>query len=170
MPWISVCPVSSSDSILEGRVLLAEALKGGAHLLLVGFRLRLDRDGDHRLGEFDVLEGDRRVGGGQRVAGAGLLEADPGADVARVALLDLLAAVGVHHQQPPDPLGLAGVHVEDAAAGFELARVDAEVGEFADVGVGHDLEGERGEGPAVVGRALGLGRLVLALAGRDQRR
>ena len=154
----------------EGRVLLAEPLQGGAHLLLVGFGLRLDRDRDHRLREFDALQRDRGVGRGQRVAGAGFLEADPGADVARVDLLDLLAAVGVHHQQPPDPLGPAGFHVEDAAAGFELARVDAEVGELADVGVGHDLEGERGEGPAVVGGALGLGRLVLALAGRDRGR
>ena len=149
----------------EGRVLLAEALQGGAHLLLVGFGLRLDRDRDHRLREFDALERDRRVRGGERVAGAGLLEADAGADVAGVDLLDLLAAVGVHHQQPADPLGLAGGDVEDAAAGLELARVDAEVGEFADVGVGHDLEGEGGEGGAVVGGALGLGRLGLAFAG-----
>ena len=92
---------------LESRVLLAEPLQGVAHLLLVGLGFRLDRDGDHRLGEFDALQGDRRVGGGERVAGAGFLEADAGADVARVALVDLLAAVGVHHQQPADALGPA---------------------------------------------------------------
>ena len=53
----------------EGRVLLAEALQGVAHLLLVGFRLRLDRDRDHRLREFDGLERDRRVRGGEGVTG-----------------------------------------------------------------------------------------------------
>ncbi len=46
---------------LEGRVLLAEALQGVAHLLLVGLGFRLDRDRDHGLGEFDALQRDRRV-------------------------------------------------------------------------------------------------------------
>ena len=94
---------------LEGRVLLGEAREGGAELLLVGLRLRLDRDGDHRLGELDLLEHDRRVRAREGVAGGGLLEADAGEDVARVALLDLLAVVGVHHQQAADPLGAAVV-------------------------------------------------------------
>ena len=151
----------------EGRVLLAEALQGVAHLLLIGFGLRLDRDGDHRLRELDALERDRGVGGGEGVAGPGFLETDAGADVTRVAFLDLLAAVRVHHQQAADALGLAGFHVEDASAFLELARVDAEVGELADVGVGHDLEGERGEGLGVGGFALGLRRLRLAFASRD---
>ena len=152
---------------LEGRVLLGEAGERGAELLLVGLGLRLDRDRDHRLGELDRLQLDRGVGGGQGVAGRGLLEADAGADVARVALLDLLAVVGVHHQQPPDPLGAPVGDVEHPAAGRELARVDAEVGQLADVGVGHHLEGEGGEGGVVVGRARLLGAAaVLALGGR----
>jgi len=71
----------------------------------------------------------------------------------------------VHHQQPADALGLAGADVEDPAARLELARVDAEVGELADVGVGHDLERERREGLFIGGvanrRALArLGALV----------
>ena len=152
---------------LEGRVLLAEPGQGVAHLLLVGFGFRLDRDRDHGLGEFDALQRDRRIGGGKGVAGAGFLEADAGADVASVGLVDLLAAVGVHHQQPADPLGLAGFHVQHPAAFLELARVDAEIGELADVGVGHDLEGEGREGSAVAGFALGLNVLRLALASGD---
>ena len=43
-------------------------------------------------------------------------------------------------------------------AGLELAGVDAEVGELADEGVGHDLEGERGERLVVVGRARSASR------------
>src|SRR6201996_5623220 len=151
----------------EGRVLLAQALEGVAHLLLVGFRFRLDRDRDHRLREFDRLERDRRVGGGQRVTGGGFFEADAGADVARVGLLDLLARVRVHHQQAADALGAPGFDVEHATAGLQFAGVDAEVGQFADVGVGHDLEGERRERAAVVGRTAALGRLGLAFGGRD---
>ena len=51
-----------------------------------------------------------RIGGrgGQRVAGDDLLDADAGGDVARVDLLDVLAVVGVHHQDAPDALGAAG--------------------------------------------------------------
>ena len=39
----------------------------------------------------------------------------------------------------------AGVHVQHTRARLELARVDTEVGQLADVRVGHDLERERGE-------------------------
>ena len=75
--------------------------------------------------------------------------------------------VGVHHQQAPDALGAPGRGVEHAAARGELAGVDAEVGQLADVGVGHHLEAQGGEGSVVVGGALGLGRpAVLALLGR----
>jgi len=69
----------------------------------------------------------------------------------------------VHHQDPADALGAAGRDVEDAAAGLELAGVDAEEGELADVGVGGDLVGERCERLGVVGLALGRTALVLAL-------
>ena len=62
MPEISVWPVSSLVRDLEGRVLLGEAAERDRHLLLVGLRLRLDRDLDDRLGERDRLELDRAVG------------------------------------------------------------------------------------------------------------
>src|SRR4029079_520244 len=93
---------------LEGRVLLGQAAQGDRHLLLVGLGLGLDRDLDDGLGEGDGLELDRRVGGGQRVAGDDLLDADARGDVARVDLVDL------------DPL--VAVHLGDAAARLRLAR------------------------------------------------
>ena len=92
----------------ERRVLLGEAAERDRHLLLVDLRLRLDGDLDHRLGEDDLLELDRRVGRGQRVAGRDLLDPDRGGDVAGVDLADLGAVVGVHHQDAPDPLGPPG--------------------------------------------------------------
>ena len=91
----------------EGRVLLGEALEGDAELVLVGLRLRLDRDLDDRLREGDRLEDDRVVRVGQRVAGEGVLEADGRGDVARVDLVDLLAVVGVHLEDAADALLLA---------------------------------------------------------------
>ena len=71
----------------------------------------------------------------------------------------------MHLEDATDPLGAAGRHVQDLRARLERARVDAEVGELPDVGVGHHLEGERRERGLVVGGALGraafpvLGRL-----------
>ncbi len=102
-------------------------------------------------GKIDRLQPDRAVGRGERVAGHDLLDPDRGGDIAGVDLLQLLALVGVHHQDPADPLGPTGVHVQHARSGSQLARVDAEVGQLADVWVGHDLERERRE-RLVVGR------------------
>ena len=108
----------------------------------------------------------RRIGASgrsERVAGDDLLDADARGDVARVDLVDLLAVVRVHHQDAPDALGATGGDVEDAAAGGELAGVDAEVRELADERVGHDLEGERRERRVVVGLAHGGLAVVAAL-------
>ena len=149
----------------EGRVLLGQAAEGDRHLLLVGLGLGLDRDLDDGLGEGDVLQQHGRVRSGERVAGDDLLDADAGGDVARVDLVDLLAVVGVHHQDAPDALGATGRDVQHAPARGELAGVHAEVGELADEGVGHDLEGQRGERGRVVGRADDLARLVLPADG-----
>src|SRR4029078_10906695 len=102
---------------LEGRVLLGQAAQGDRHLLLVGLGLRLDGDLDDRLGEVDHIELERRVGGGERVAGDDLLDADARGDVARVHAGDLLAIVGVHHQDAADALGPARGDVEDARGG-----------------------------------------------------
>src|SRR5207248_4031332 len=60
-----------------------------------GLGLGLDRDLDHRLGELDRLQLDRRVGSGQGVAGGDLLDAHAGGDVPGRDRLDLLAVVGV---------------------------------------------------------------------------
>src|SRR4051812_14465299 len=88
---------------LERRVLLGQAAQGDRHLLLVGLGLRLDGDLDDRLGKLDRLELDRRVRGGERVAGDDLLDPDARGDVARVDARHLLAVVGVHHQDAADP-------------------------------------------------------------------
>ncbi len=69
----------------------------------------------------------------------------------------------MHHQDAPDPLGAPCADVEHLRAGLEVTRVDAEVGELADVGVGGDLERERGERLGVIGVALHLALLLLAL-------
>jgi len=86
--------------------------------------------------------------------GLRVLEADARDDVARVHRVEILAVVRVHAQDAADPLLVAGARVQQLAALVEVAAVDAEVHELADVRVGHDLEGERGEGLTVVGLAV----------------
>ena len=114
-------------------------------------------------GELELLEHDLAARGRQRVAGAGVLEADAGGDVAGEDGVDVLAVVGVHLQDAADALLGARGRVDDLGALLERARVHPEVGELADVGVGHDLERQRRE-RLVVGR-LALDLLV-ALEGQ----
>src|ERR1035441_7640158 len=148
---------------LEGGGLLGQTPQRDRHLLLVDLRLGLHRHLDDGLGEDDVLEVDRVVGGGQRVAGDHLLDAHRRGDVAGEDLLDLLALVGVHHQDAPDPLGAPAADVQHASARLEVTRADAEAGELADIGVGGNLEGQRGERLGVIGLAHDLALLLLAL-------
>ena len=123
-------------------------------LLFVGLGLGLDRDLNDRGRESHRFELDRMLRIGQGVAGGGVLETDSGNDVAREHGVDVLAMVGVHPQEAAEALLLAGGGVEDRVALLETAGVDPEIGELADVRVGHDLEGQGRERLGVLGLAL----------------
>ena len=97
----------------EGRVLGRELRQRDAELLLVGLRLRLDGDLDHRLRELHPLEDHGLLRIAERVAGADVLEAGERDDVAREGLLDVLAVVGVHQQHAPDALLLLARRVDE---------------------------------------------------------
>ena len=129
----------------ERGVLVGERAERLAQLVLVGLRLRFDRDRDDGLGEDHLLEDDRVGAVAERVAGGRLLEAETRDDVARVRDLDVLALVRVHAQDAPDALLAILGGVVDLRTLLELARVDPEVRELA-VGVGDDLERERANG------------------------
>jgi hypothetical protein len=74
----------------------------------------------------------------------------------------------VHLQHAPEPLLLLLERVVDVVARLDLAAVDAEVGQGADVGIRLDLEGVGGEGRLVLGRAGdGLAVGLVALDGRQ---
>ena len=88
----------------EGRIFRGELRKRDAELLLVGLRLRLDRDLDDRIGEFHLLQDDRLLRIAQRVAGAGILEAGQRDDVAGIGFLDVFAVVRMHQQHAADAL------------------------------------------------------------------
>ena len=98
---------------------------------------------------------------GQGVTGLGVLEAHDGHDLAGADRRDLLTLVGVHLVDLADPLLAAVDRVDHGRAGLELAGVDADVDQLAEVRVGGDLVGQAGE-RLVVGR-LALDLLVLVL-------
>ena len=91
------------------------------------------------------------LGVAEGVAGGGALQAHGRGDVAGEHLGDVLAVVGVHLQDAADALLLVLAGVVDVGARLERARVHPEVGELAHERVGHDLEGDGGEGLVVVG-------------------
>src|SRR4249919_679060 len=151
----------------ERGIFLRQAAQGDTHLFLVDLGLRLHRHRDDGLREDHALERDDVVLRAQRVAGGDVLEADGRRDVAAQHFLDLFALVGVHLQDAADALLLRLDRVVDLVAGVERARVDAEEGERAHEGVGHDLERERGERLLVTGNAGGF--LLVVVDALDRR-
>ena len=127
----------------ERRVLGRELGERDAELFLVGLRLRLDRDLDHRIGEFHLFQDHRLLGVAQRVAGAHFLEAGQRDDVAGIGFLDVLAVVRMHQQHAADALLAFLGRIDHAGAAGERAGIDAAEGDGADEGVVHDLEGEQ---------------------------
>ena len=117
MPWISVWPVSSSVSMRKVGSSSARRARpppsfSWSALVFGSIATAITGSGK------TMFSSSTGASGAESVSPVdGLLEADAGDDVARVALLDLLAVVGVHHQQPADALGLAVGGVEHAAAG-----------------------------------------------------
>ena len=92
MPAMMVCEVSGSVRTRKVGILFLQLLQRDRQLVLVGLGLRLDGDVDHRVGELHRLQDDRAVLVAQRIAGAGVLEPDRRADVARPALPGSLPA------------------------------------------------------------------------------
>ncbi len=138
-------------------------------LLVVGLGLRLDGDRDHRCRELHRLELNGVTGIGEGVTGGGVLEPDAGHDVAGEDVVDVLSGVGMHPQDAPESLLLTGRGVEHRVALGGVTRVHPEVGQLADVGVGHDLEGEGGEGSCVIGLTLDHQIGVTRLEALDRR-
>ena len=157
---------------LEGRVLLGELGEREAHLVLLGLGLGLDGDVDNRIGELHGLEDDLVALLAESVAGGGVLKTHGGEDVAGEGAVDVNAVVRVHLEDAAEALALTVGGVDHVGAGLNVTGVHAEEGELTHVGVGHDLEGERGEGLVVIGLAhvLLAGVGVGAVHGRDVER
>ena len=151
----------------ERRVFFGQLLDGDTQLLLVGLRLRLDRDLDDGLRERHRLENDLVGRVAQRVTRRGVLEADDRVDVTGGHAVDRVLLVGVHLEDLPDALLLALGRVDDLAAAVEVTRVHADVGEATEERVNGDLEREGRERLLRVGVTLDDLLLVARVAGLD---
>ena len=142
----------------ERRVLLGELRERRRHLLLVDLGLGLDRDLDHRLGEVHRLEHDRVFSSHSVSPVRHALQADDRGDVAgrrpRSISSRLLACICSRRPMR----SFLPVVAFSTWSRLDLARVDAEERQLADVRVGHDLEHERRE------------RLVVARLARSRAR
>ena len=125
-----------------------------AHLLLVGLRLRLDRDLDDRLRELHPLEDDRASRSQSVSPVRRALEPDERHDVARAASLISSRLLACMSRMRPMRSRWSLTVLCDTGAALEHARVDAHEGERADEGIAHDLEGERRHRLGVVGRRV----------------
>ena len=103
---------------------------------------------------------------GQGVPGEGVLELGDDADLARAQGLDRLLGLALQPADVADALLDAAGGVEHLAVRLEGARVDAEDGELAHVGIGDGLEDEGREGRLGIGRAGGR-RLALEVGALD---
>ncbi len=150
---------------LKGGILLGNTSEGAAHLVQVGLGLGEDGAAEGRLGEGDTRQNDGLLAAAQGVTRDRLGQLGHRTDVAGYDLPYLLLALASDHEQGPDALRLALVGVPGLGVGLEGARIDAEVGEPAHVGVGGGLEDQGCERSF----AIGLERLAILDLHRDVR-
>src|SRR5687768_4934581 len=103
----------------EGRILFGELLLSDGELVLIGLRLRLDRDVDDGHRELHRFEDDWMLVVAHRVAGARVAKSDGSGNVAGPYFLDFLALVRMHLEQPAHPLAFVLARVVDIRPGLE---------------------------------------------------
>src|SRR6185436_9019212 len=92
----------------------------------------------------------------QSIAGGDALETDERGDVTGESGFNVNAFVCLNHHDPADALAFACAWVVNDVALFELATIDAEENELADVRIRPELESEGTEFGIVIGLDLDL--------------
>ncbi|MPM54606.1 hypothetical protein SDC9_101384 [bioreactor metagenome] len=139
---------------LEGGVLLRQLDQGHGHFLLAGLGLGFDGHADDGVGELHGLQNDRGLFIAQSIAGGRVLQAHGGFDIAGIDLFNILPVIGVHLQNAANALLLALGAVQHGGTGGQVTGIHPEEAQTAHIGVGHDLERQRGEGLFVAGLAV----------------
>ena len=138
----------------EGRIFFCQSLKGVAHLFLVSFGLRFNSNGNNGIREFHLFKDDRVVRVAECVAGGNILEAYSCGNVAGVSYIDFLTVVSMHQKDTAYAFFLVLGGVENVSALVHFAGIYAEVCQFANEWICHDLECQGCQRSAVGYRAF----------------
>ncbi len=129
----------------------------------------LDGHRDDRVGRGGRFQHEWRRGGAQGRTGTRRLRTDHGDDVPRHGQVRLGVPIGLHAQDPADPLGAPGTHVQHRVPLSQHTRVDPQIRHPAGRRRVH-LEGQRGQRRRGIGGTLLLRAVDRAAHGRDVRR
>ncbi len=130
----------------ESGIFLEKTGKAAADLFLVSLCLRLHRKRDHRSGKIDGRKLKRIAPIAKRIAGGSLLELGHSSNITGHDLLHGDLIFPAHGKHLPDPLIFTLVGVVGLRVGVEHSRVDPEVVDPADIGVGQGLVDQGGKG------------------------
>src|SRR5688572_29082595 len=111
-------------------------MKHGAHLIQIAFGMRPDCSGESGLGVIDASELERPVVRAERIAADRMRELGNATNIAGADGMHRRLLFAANRIELPDPLLLAGAHIEDGGVRMQLAGEDAYVAQLADVGVG----------------------------------
>ena len=109
--------------VAERRILFLQPVQRGADLLFVAAALRLDRVGDHRLGELDRRgRGTPQLLSAEQIARQRFLELGDGAEVAGLDLRHRGLGLALEQEQMPEPFRHVAGDVVHGGVGLERAR------------------------------------------------
>src|SRR5581483_11522984 len=141
---------------IERRIFLGQTTQRHAQLVLIGARLRLNRDANNGSGKFDRFQNYRLVFVADGVAGRHLLHAADGDDFASAGDLNIFALVRVHAHQAADALFVVLRGVVRVGTRLDRAAVNPHERKLAEVLVSHNLEYESAERRTRIRRTLFL--------------
>ena len=128
------------DIGLEGRILLGEAVEGLGHVVRSLLVDRLDCKRDDRVGDEHARHGVVQTTAAERIAGSAV-DAEESGDLTASSLVDVLHRGGMHLDKTSDAEALSGAGVVQLVALLDLALVDADVCQLAELSI-LELEGK----------------------------
>ena len=138
----------------ERWIFFSKLLKRDGHFFLRRFGFWFDSNRDNRLWEFHLLEDDRICLVAESIPCASILQPNSCCDITSVNAIHFFTLISVHKQDAADALALAFRRVVNIATRFQYTRVYAEIAQFSNIRVSHDLERQRRHRFFICGFAL----------------
>ena len=123
-------------------IFLCQFYKSHGHLFLTGLGLRLDGNINNRIREFHRFQYYRMILIAERISGCRIAQTYRRGDITGIHLINLLAVVGMHHQDTAKAFTLALGAVIHIGAGFPRTGIHTEERKFSYKGIGHNLKGK----------------------------